>query len=109
VRALFQFLDFSVVVGANGAIDSGPQNVIGTNTDQLSLACEASGTDAAIEWLRDSTGVTTSPCQPLSSDYSTETGGTDTDCTLIVQGKSGPFTCFDGSTNAEAAVILISQ
>jgi len=75
-------------------------------TDTINLECEA--TDA-IEWLRDTAGITGADCSDLSPDFSTAAGSTATDCTLVVQGQYGPFTCFDKTDNAEAAVIVIGQ
>ena len=75
-------------------------------SDEVNLECEA--TDE-IEWLRDSTGITGADCTDLSPDFSTAAGSTANDCTLVVQGQYGPFTCFDNNENAEAAVIVIGQ
>jgi len=111
VLALLNFLELSVVVAAEGTITTAPENAIGLRTDENTLLCVAS---TSVEWVRDNNGVTDDTCQPLHSDYSTTQGSTSTDCTLIVQGTSstilsGPFTCFDGTENAEATVIVIGQ
>ena len=111
VLASLNFLVLSVVVAADGAISQPPSNAIGLRDDQTTLQCVA--TDS-VEWIRDNNGITDDTCQALDSDYSTTQGSTSTDCSLIVQGTSwtilsGPFTCFDGTENAEAAVIVIGQ
>ena len=74
-------------------------------SDEVNLECE--GTD--IKWLRDTTGITGDDCSDLNPDFSTAAGSTATDCTLVMQGQYGPFTCFDDPDNVEAAVIVIGQ
>jgi len=94
------------VVAANVGITKAPRNSIGLVTDEIHLECEASGD---IEWLHDATGITAAGCSNLSPDFSTAAGSTATDCTLVMQGQAGPFICFDGTENAEAAVIVVGQ
>jgi len=94
------------VVAATGAITKAPENSIGLLTDVIHLECEA--TDD-IEWLRDNAGITDVGCSDLSPEFSTAAGSTATDCTLVVQGQYGPFSCFDKNEHAEAAVIVVGQ
>ena len=75
-------------------------------TDEIHLECEASG---EIEWLHDVTRITGAGCSNLTDVYSTTAGSTATDCTLVMQGQYGPFTCYDRTENAEAAVIVVGQ
>ena len=90
-----------------------PQNAIGLVSDEINLECEA--TDA-LTWLLDNGGITGADCTDLNPPFSTAAGSTATDCTLVMQGQHGPFTCLDSNDvnaeqpdNAEAVVIIIGQ
>jgi len=92
----------------DGVITKAPRNAIGLETDKLLLECEVSGTSVAIEWIWENGGIAGINCTTFNKQFSTAEGGSDTDCTLIVQGVSGPFTCYDSQSEiAEAAVIII--
>lgn len=99
-----------LISAADGAITQAPQNAIGLRDDAVTLQCQASpGVDS---WIRDNEGIVDDMCQALDSDYSTAPGSSSASCSLVVQGTSstilsGPFTCFDGTENAEAAIIVI--
>ena len=100
------FIVSAFVVAANVGITKAPRNSIGLAADEIHLECEASD---EIQWLRDSTTLNGAGCSNVTDVYSTAAGSTATDCTLVMQGQAGPFICFDGTENAEAAVIVVGQ
>jgi len=76
-------------------------------SDEINLECEA---EDALKWVRSDTGITGEGCIDLQHpDFSTAAGSTPTDCTLVMQGQFGPFTCIDINNTAEAVVIIIGQ
>lgn len=103
----------SVIDAASGAFTTRPQNVIGLAGTQFTLHCVEDY--STINWIYDNDRIIGDGCTPTVPEFSSASGGTNRDCSLVVQGNStrrlnGPFICSTGTNadeNSEAVIIVI--
>jgi len=103
------------VEAAAGAFTTRPGNVIGLAGSQFTLHCVDDS--LTINWLYDNDRIIGDGCTSTVPHFSSAIGGTNTACSLVVQGTSmrrlsGPFVCTTGTQtdqNAEATIIIIGQ